>query len=87
MLSLIGLGAEPGSWGVLIAYGRQWMLAAPWMTLMSGLALTSLLLGHYAFGSGLKNLLTPHGPSSDSPAGAPEDSTDSFEWSDEHELV
>ncbi|MXX80349.1 MAG: hypothetical protein F4Y69_04845 [Chloroflexi bacterium] len=87
VLSLIGLGAEPGSWGVLIAYGRQWMLAAPWMTLMSGLALTSLLLGHYAFGSGLKNLLTPHGPSSDSPAGAPEDSTDSFEWSDEHELV
>ncbi|MCY3568343.1 MAG: hypothetical protein OXH38_06915 [Chloroflexi bacterium] len=86
-LSFIGLVQAPGSWGYLIAVGRGWMLASPWMTLISGLALTSLLLGLYAFGSGLKNLLTPHGTSSDSLAGAPQDSARSFVWSDEHEPV
>lgn len=55
-LSFLGLGQSPGSWGFLIAVGRGWLLSAPWMTLIAGLALTSLLLGIYAFGSGLSRL-------------------------------
>ncbi len=60
-LSFLGFGQSPGGWGFLIAVGRGWIISAPWMTLISGLALTSLLLATYAFGSGLRNLLTPMG--------------------------
>jgi len=89
-LSFLGLGPEPGSWGLLIAYGRQWMLSAPWMTLISGLALTSLLLGLYAFGSGLRNLLAAMGTTdrlTNSPTEPPETPGGDVEWSSQHGQV
>lgn len=63
-ISFLGLGQTPGGWGFLIAVGRAWILTAPWMTLIAGLAFASLLLGIYAFGSGLRNLATRSEPSS-----------------------
>ena len=47
-LSFLGLSGTPGSWGILIAQGRQFVYTAPWLTLFAGLALTSVLLGIYA---------------------------------------
>lgn len=63
-ISFLGLGQTPGGWGFMIAVGRAWILTAPWMTLITGLAFASLLLGIYAFGSGLRNLATRREPSS-----------------------
>lgn len=62
-ISFLGLGQTPGGWGFMIAVGRAWILTAPWMTLIAGLAFASLLMGIYAFGSGLRNLATRRVPS------------------------
>ncbi len=89
-LSFLGLGQSPGGWGYLIAVGRGWVLSAPWMTLISGLALTSLLLAVYAFGSGLRNLLTPPAgieQANKSPTDAPELPAARVERTDEFEPV
>ncbi len=89
-LSFLGLGQSPGGWGYLIAVGRGWVLSAPWMTLICGLALTSLLLAVYAFGSGLRNLLTPPATikqASKSPTDSPELPAARVERTDEFEPV
>ena len=40
-LSFLGLGIQPpaSSWGNMIAGGREWLLVAPWIALMPGIAL------------------------------------------------
>ena len=40
-LSFLGLGIQPpaSSWGNMIAGGREWLLIAPWIALMPGIAL------------------------------------------------
>ena len=89
-LSFLGLGQSPGSWGFLIAVGRGWIISAPWMALLSGLALTSLLLATYAFGSGLRNLLAPMGTNdraNESPIDDPESSDARVERLDNLDLV
>ena len=59
-LSFIGL--NDAGWGIQIAYGRQWIIEAPWLTLFAGLALTSVLVGVYTSGRGLRHLLVPSPP-------------------------
>ena len=53
-LSFFGLGPAHGSWGYLIGIDRQIIVQAPWLTVISGLALTSLLLGVFALTHGLR---------------------------------
>jgi peptide/nickel transport system permease protein len=40
-LSFLGLGVQPpaASWGSMIAGGREWLLVAPWIALIPGIAL------------------------------------------------
>lgn len=40
-LSFLGLGVQPptASWGNMIAGGREWLLVAPWIALLPGIAL------------------------------------------------
>ena len=58
-MGFIGLNSD--GWGIQIAYGRQWIIQAPWLTLFAGLALTSVLVGVYTSGRGLRHLLDARG--------------------------
>lgn len=58
-LSFLGLGVQPptASWGNMIAGGRDWLLVAPWIALLPGLALivtvaAATVLGESLRGSG-----------------------------------
>lgn len=45
-LSFLGLGVQPptASWGNMIAGGREWLLVAPWIALMPGVALIATVV-------------------------------------------
>jgi peptide/nickel transport system permease protein len=51
-LSFLGFGAEPpaAEWGTLIANGRQFLITAPWVSLLPGLyvVLVVFSLNHMA---------------------------------------
>lgn len=60
-LSFIGLGAqvpEP-EWGALLAAGRDYMDAAPWLAIIPGLCITLTVVGLNLFGDGLRDWLDP----------------------------
>ncbi|WP_411280130.1 ABC transporter permease [Gemmatimonas sp.] len=54
-LSFLGLGIQPpaSSWGNMIAGGREWLLVAPWIALMPGLALVLTVVACTALGDAL----------------------------------
>ncbi len=60
-LSFIGLGAQPPQpeWGALLASGRTYLDAAPWMAVFPGLAITLTVVGFNLFGDGLRDALDP----------------------------
>lgn len=61
-LSFLGLGIPPPapSWGgMLSTTGRQYMLMAPMMALLPGLALTIVVYGINVFGDAMRDLLDP----------------------------
>jgi peptide/nickel transport system permease protein len=61
-LSFLGLGIPPPapSWGgMLSSTGRQYMLIAPMMALLPGLALTIVVYGINVFGDAMRDLLDP----------------------------
>ncbi len=60
-LSFIGLGAQPPQpeWGALLAGGRAYLDAAPWMAIFPGLAITITVVGFNLFGDGLRDALDP----------------------------
>ena len=61
-LSFLGLGIPPPapSWGgMLSSTGRQYMLIAPMMALIPGLALTVVVYGINVFGDAMRDLLDP----------------------------
>jgi len=60
-LSFIGLGAQPPQpeWGALLATGRTYLDAAPWMAVFPGLAITLTVVGFNLFGDGLRDALDP----------------------------
>lgn len=45
-LSFLGLGVQPptASWGNMIAGGREWLLVAPWIALLPGIALIATVV-------------------------------------------
>jgi peptide/nickel transport system permease protein len=60
-LSFIGVGPPPPapSFGNIIANGRDFMIAAPWITIFPGLAIIAVVLGLNLLGDGLRDVLDP----------------------------
>ena len=62
-LSFLGVGVRPPtpSLGLMLADGRGFMLQAPWMVVMPGLAVMLAVLGFNMLADGLRDWLDPHG--------------------------
>jgi peptide/nickel transport system permease protein len=60
-LSFIGLGAQPptADWGTMLADGRQFMMVAPHVAAIPGLAVLALVWGLNMVGDGLRDQLDP----------------------------
>jgi peptide/nickel transport system permease protein len=60
-LSFLGLGIRPPapSWGSMVAEGQKFIVLAPWVALVPGLAIMALVLGLNLFGDGLRDVLDP----------------------------
>lgn len=60
-LSFLGLGVAPPTpdWGLMIAEGRGFVMMAPWMSGVPGLALAVLLVGLNLLAEGLRDALDP----------------------------
>ena len=58
-LSFLGMGVFPPtpSWGSMIQDGQQYLLTAPWMMIMPGLAILSTVLAFTLLGDGLRDAL------------------------------
>ena len=60
-LSFIGLGAQPptADWGTMLADGRQFMMTAPHVAAIPGVAVLALVWGLNMIGDGLRDVLDP----------------------------
>ena len=60
-LSFLGLGAQPPtpSWGLMVSSGRDFLLVAPHITTVPGLAIMLAVLGFNLLGDGLRDALDP----------------------------
>jgi peptide/nickel transport system permease protein len=47
------------SWGNILAGGRQFMVEAPWVTMVPGLAIVLTVLGINLLGDGFRDALDP----------------------------
>lgn len=71
-LSFLGLGVPPGtpSWGALVDQGTQYLLVAPHVALIPGVAIAVSVLGFNLLGDGLRDRLDPRAsPRRAAPAG------------------
>ncbi len=61
VLSFIGVGPPPPTptFGAIIANGRDFIVAAPWITVAPGLAILVSVLGLNLLGDGLRDVLDP----------------------------
>lgn len=61
VLSFIGVGPPPPAptFGAIIANGRDFIIAAPWITVAPGLAIVVCVLGLNLLGDGLRDVLDP----------------------------
>jgi peptide/nickel transport system permease protein len=60
-LSFIGLGAQPptADWGTMLGDGRQFLMVAPHVAAIPGIAVLLLVLGFNLLGDGLRDMLDP----------------------------
>ena len=60
-MGFLGIGAQPPTpeWGAMLSSGRQYLLMAPHVTTIIGLAILFLVLGLNLFGDGLRDILDP----------------------------
>ena len=60
-MGFLGIGAQPPTpeWGAMLSSGRQYLLVAPHVTTIIGLAILFLVLGLNLFGDGLRDILDP----------------------------
>jgi peptide/nickel transport system permease protein len=72
-LSFLGLGVQPptASWGNMIAGGREWLLVAPWIALVPGVALIVTVVCATLVGERLAPRLTRSATSASPTASAP----------------
>jgi len=61
-LSFLGIGVRPpvASWGNMIADGRDLLTTAPWISLVPGFAIASVVMALNAVGDALRDALDPH---------------------------
>lgn len=62
-LSFLGVGIQPPtpSWGLMIAEGKEAIFFRPWMVVLPGLCLFTLVIGANLFGDGLRDVTSPEG--------------------------
>ncbi len=62
-LSFLGLGIQPPtpSWGIMIAEGRNFLFAKPYLVWIPGLAISLLVLAINILGDGLRDVTQPEG--------------------------
>lgn len=60
-LSFLGVGvsSDTPTWGTMLASGREYMNAAPWLMLFPGLAIVFAVLSLQLVGDGLRDLVDP----------------------------
>lgn len=60
-MGFLGIGAQPPTpeWGAMLSSGRQYLLNAPHVTMIPGLAILFLVLGLNLLGDGLRDVLDP----------------------------
>ena len=60
-LSFLGMGAVPPTptWGNIMAEGRQYLVEAPWIITIPGIALMITVMGLNLLGDGLRDVLDP----------------------------
>jgi peptide/nickel transport system permease protein len=60
-LSFLGLGVPPAipTWGTMLADGRSYVTAAPWLSVFPGLCIFVVVLGINLLGDGLRDVLDP----------------------------
>lgn len=60
-LGFLGLGAQPPTpeWGTMLADARAFIVTAPWMVTLPGLAIFVVVLGFNLLGDGLRDTLDP----------------------------
>jgi len=60
-LSFLGLGVQPPSpeWGAMLSNARAYMITAPHVATMPGLAIMLVVLGFNLLGDGLRDALDP----------------------------
>jgi len=60
-LSFLGLGAQPPTpeWGAMLATGRNYLRAAPWVATIPGLAIMTVVFGFNLLGDGLRDAMDP----------------------------
>lgn len=60
-LGFLGLGAQPplAEWGAMLADSREFILAAPWIVTLPGLAILITVLNINLMGDGLRDALDP----------------------------
>jgi len=60
-LSFLGLGVQPptAEWGAMLNEGRNFLRAAPWITLFPGLAIMASVLSINMLGDGVRDALDP----------------------------
>jgi peptide/nickel transport system permease protein len=62
-LSFLGLGVQPPtpSWGLMVAEGKAYMLFQPWVIVLPGIALVTLILSINLVGDGIRDLTAADG--------------------------
>lgn len=60
-LSFIGVGVQPPEpdWGVIIAEGRQYLLEYPWLSILPGILMITVVLAYNLVGDRLRDALDP----------------------------
>lgn len=61
-LNFLGLGAQPPTpeWGAMLAEARPFLIGAPQLMVLPGLAISLVVLGFNLLGDGLRDALDPH---------------------------
>jgi ABC-type dipeptide/oligopeptide/nickel transport system permease subunit len=61
-LSFLGVGAQPPtpSWGLMINEAQQYLFAAPWASIIPGIAILLVVLGFNFVGDGLRDAMDPY---------------------------
>ena len=62
-LSFLGMGVQPPlpSWGLMVNEAKEFMLFSPWMIMIPGAAIFSLVLSINLMGDGVRDITAPEG--------------------------